>query len=71
MEFYRNKYKSNANKMAYYEDIMQNKNIVFTHCLPVYTSQLRPFSIKQNKFNFEGNNALYNLIAGLVAKLNI
>lgn len=70
MEFYRNKYKSNANKMAYYEDIMQNKNIVFTHCLPVYTSQLRPFSIKQNKFNFEGNNALYNLIAGLVAKLN-
>lgn len=70
MEFYRNKYKSNTNKMAYYEDIMQNKNIVFTHCLPVYTSQLRPFSIKQNKFNFEGNNALYNLIAGLVAKLN-
>lgn len=70
MEFYRNKYKSNINKMAYYEDIMQNKNIVFTHCLPVYTSQLRPFSIKQNKFNFEGNNALYNLIAGLVAKLN-
>lgn len=70
MEFFRNKYKSNSNKMAYYEDIMKNKNIVFTHCLPVYTSQLRPFSIKQNRFNFEGNNALYNLIAGLVAKLN-
>ncbi len=70
IEFFRNKSKSNANKMAYYEDIMRYKSIVFTHSLPVYTSQLRPFSIKQNRFNFEGNNALYNVIAGLVAKLN-
>ena len=70
MEFFRNKYKTNINKMAYYEDIMKNKSIVFTHSLPVYTSQLRPFSIKQNRFNFEGNNALYNVIAGLAAKLN-
>lgn len=70
MEFFRNKYKANVNKMAYYEDIMKYKSIVFTHSLPVYTSQLRPFSIKQNRFNFEGNNALYNVIAGLAAKLN-
>ena len=70
LEFFKNKYKSNSNKMAYYEDIIEYKDIVFTHCLPVYTSQLRPFSIKQNRFNFEGNNALYNVIAGLAAKLN-
>jgi hypothetical protein len=70
LEFFRNKYKSNVNKMAYYEDIITYKDLVFTHCLPVYTSQLRPFSIKQNRFNFEGNNALYNVIAGLAAKLN-
>lgn len=70
IEFFRNKYKTNANKMAYYEDIKRYKSIVFTHSLPVYTSQLRPFSIKQNHFNFEGNNALYNVIAGLASKLN-
>ena len=70
MEFYRNKYKSNENKMAYYANICKYRKIVFTHCLPVYTSQLRPFSIKGNKFNFEGNNALYNVIAGLASKLN-
>lgn len=70
MEFFRNKHKSNQNKMNYYESIMNNKHLVFTHSLPVYTSQLRPFSIKQNRFNFEGNNALYNVIAGLAAKLN-
>ena len=70
IEFFRNKYKSNTNKMAYYEDIQTYKSLIFTHCLPVYTSQLRPFSIKGNHFNFEGNNALYNVIAGLVEKLN-
>ena len=70
IDFFHNKTRYNANKNAYYEDIVKNKDLVFTHCIPVYTSQLRPFSIKGNRFNFEGNNALYNLIAGLVAKLN-
>lgn len=70
IEFFRNKYKSNENKMSYYEDIIKYKNIIFTHSLPVYTSQLRPFSIKDRHFNFEGNNALFNIIAGLAAKLN-
>ena len=70
MEFYRNKYKNNQNKMDYYNDLMTHKDIIFTHSLPVYTSQLRPYSIKKNHFNFEGNNAAYNVIAGTAAKLN-
>lgn len=70
MEFFRNKHKSNQNKLEYYDDIMKNRDVIFTHSLPVYTSQLRPFSIKKNRFNFEGNNALYNVIAGLAAKIN-
>lgn len=70
MEYFRSKNKSNKNKMEYYEDIMNNKDKVFCHCLPVYTSQLRPYSIKGTKFNFEGNNASFNVIAGMVAKLN-
>ena len=51
-------------------NIRNNKNVIFTHSLPVYTSQLRPYSIKKNRFNFEGNNALYNVIAGLAVRLN-
>lgn len=70
MEFFRNKHKNNQNKMEIYTDIMKNKNVIFTHSLPVYTSQLRPYSIKKNRFNFEGNNALYNVIAGLAVRLN-
>ena len=70
MEFFRNKYKSNKNKQDLYKDIMKNRNIIFTNSIPVYTSQLRPYTIKQNNFNFEGNNARYNVIAGIAAKLN-
>ena len=70
MVFFKNKHKNNYAKLEYYDDIMGNKDKVFTHSLPVYTSQLRPYSIKKNRFNFEGNNALYNVIAGTAAKLN-
>lgn len=70
MQFYKNKHKNNPSKLEFYDDIMSNRKIVFSHSLPVYTSQLRPYSIKKNRFNFEGNNALYNVIAGTAAKLN-
>lgn len=70
MDFFRNKHKSNANKLEYYDDIMSHTNLIFSHSLPVYTSQLRPYSVKKNRFNFEGNNAAYNVIAGTAAKLN-
>jgi tellurite resistance-related uncharacterized protein len=70
MEFFRNKHKNNPTKLEFYDDIMSHKKLIFTHSLPVYTSQLRPYSIKKNHFNFEGNNAKYNVIAGTAAKLN-
>lgn len=70
MEFFKNKHKNNPNKLEFYDDIMSHKELIFTHSLPVYTSQLRPYSIKKNHFNFEGNNAKYNVIAGTAAKLN-
>lgn len=70
MEFFKNKHKNNQNKLDYYGDLIVHRDLIFTHSLPVYTSQLRPYSIKKNHFNFEGNNAKYNVIAGLAAKLN-
>ena len=70
MEFFKNKNQSNKNKMEYYYDIMSNYNKIFCHSIPVYTLMLRPISIKNNVFNFEGNNALYNVIAGLAKRVN-
>ncbi len=70
LEFYHNKGKNSKTKMEYYDDIMNNMDKLFCHSIPVYTTQLRPYSINKNKFTFEGNNARYNVIAGLATRLN-
>lgn len=67
LEFYKNK---NPNKREYYEDIMHDYDKIFTHSIPVYTTQLRPYSVSDNTFNFEGNNATYNLLAAQASKVN-
>lgn len=66
-DYYLNK---NPNKKDYYDDIMLNKDKVFTHSIPVYTTQLRPYSVDENNFTFEGNNATYNMLASLASRLN-
>ena len=67
MEFYRIK---KPNKQDYYEDIMANRDKVFTQSIPVYTIHLRPYKIDGGVFIFEGTNALYNMLANLAAKVN-
>lgn len=67
ISFYANKNKS---KHSYYEDIMENRSKVFTHCLPVYTVKLRPYQIKDGRFIFEGANSEYRLLTRYAAKLN-
>ncbi len=70
MEFYKNKNIKKPQKLLYYQDIMENADKVFTHSIPVYTTQLRPFNIDGTKFNFEGNNEIYNNLAAQAAKVN-
>lgn len=67
LDFYLTK---NPNKREYYDDIKNDEDKLFIHSIPVYTTQLRPYSIKDNCFNFEGNNATYNVLAGLAQKVN-
>ena len=67
LEYYRAK---NPSKLAYYMDLKENKEKLFVHSIPVYTTQLRPYSIDDNCFNFEGNNATFNLLAGHAARVN-
>ena len=46
-----------------YDDIMENKDIVFTHSIPVYTVQLRIAKVENKRFTFESTNADFNMLA--------
>lgn len=67
MNFYLKKY---PQKKDMYDDIMQNRDIVFTQSIPVYTTQLRPFSIEDNQFGYEKVNEIYTLLSKLVHIVN-
>ena len=57
-------------KEEYYEDIMQNRDIIFSQTSVVFTTLLRPFQINGRGFSFEKTNATYNMMAKLVSKIN-
>lgn len=67
LEFYKNKKPA---KIDYYLDIKNDQDKLFTHSIPVYTTQLRPYSIDENNFSFEGNNAIYNILASQASRVN-
>lgn len=78
MEFY-NKFdeileyfhaKKKNDKKEYYDDIIENRNLIFTHSIPVYTTGLRPFKVEGERFTFEGTNTLFNIMAKLAADIN-
>lgn len=67
MKYYLSK---NPTKREYYNHIMENREKVFTHSIPVYTIHLRPVRIEGENLVFEGTNATYNMIAKLVYAIN-
>lgn len=71
MEFYRAKY---PKKEEYYQNIMQNRDKVFIQSIPVITTHLRPFDVKNDFKNqtlyFEPINGMYNMMNNLAAKVN-
>lgn len=62
--------KNKGNKREYYDDIMSNRDIIFIHNVPVYSTGLRPFKTEGKRFTFEGTNAIFNIMAKLAAKIN-
>lgn len=62
-------YKSKRN-LKYYDDIIKNKDIMFTHSIPVYTTSLRPFMSDSEKFTFESTNRMYSMMSRIVLQLN-
>lgn len=67
MNFYLKKY---PQKKEMYDDIMKGRNDVFTQSIPVYTTQLRPFSLEDTQFGYEKVNEYYTMIAKLVHIVN-
>ena len=57
-------------KKAYYEDIMREKDKIFTHSIPVFTFLLRPVEVNQTNFCHEDTNDDYVMINKLASVLN-
>lgn len=67
MEFYRAKSKTKNDK---YEDIMSCRNIVFAHCLPVFTTLLRPWKVEGGELHYESCNKIYRMLTAIAVKIN-
>ena len=63
-------YKKKPAKKDAYDDIKANRSIIFTHSIPVYTTQLRIAKVENKRFTFESTNADFNLLAKLAAQVN-
>jgi hypothetical protein len=57
-------------KKPHYDLIMENRDKVFTQSIPAYTTHLRPYRLEGGELNYEGTNAILNMMAHLVAKIN-
>jgi len=69
MSYYYKKTKSPA-KQEYYDDIMRNRDKVFSNSIPVFTTLLRPYRLEGGDFHFEECNALYKIMASLASKIS-
>ena len=68
IEYYRGK---RPNKMDYYENIIDDKDKVFTQSVPVFTIHLRPYRIDGDMLHFEGTNAIYKVMTKLASDINM
>ncbi len=67
MDFY---YAKLPAKKIYYDDIMQQRDNVFTHTISVYSSLLRPSSIDNGSLRYEACNDQFSLLSTLVYACN-
>ena len=60
----------NPKKKPYYDEIIENRNLVFCHSIPVFTTHLRPADIRDGYMYFEPTNGMYNMINKHVHMIN-
>lgn len=71
LEYYYNLSSNKKSKLDTYIDLLENKDKIFTHSIPVYTTLLRPFKLDGSSFVYNDVNGYYNMIAKLVNDINI
>jgi DNA-directed RNA polymerase beta' subunit len=62
--------KKGAKKQDIYDDIMHDKDKLFIHSIPVFTTLLRPTDIVSNTLYYEKINGYYNMIVKLASSVN-
>lgn len=67
MDFY---LKKKSNKQVAYDDIYTHRDRVFTHCIPVFSTLLRPVDISDGNMTYEPTNAMYTMMNKLVTVIN-
>lgn len=63
-------YTLNPKKKDYYDEIMENRDLIFCHSIPVFTTHLRPADIRDGYMYFEPTNGIYNMINKHVHMIN-
>lgn len=61
--------KNKGKKEDYYNDIINNRDKIFIHNIPVYSTGMRPFKTEGKRFTFEKTNAIFNMMAKLAAMI--
>lgn len=67
MDYYVKKY---PQKQMYYDDIMANKNILFTRSIAVYSSLLRPSKVDDGSLKYEACNEEFMILSTLTYRAN-
>ena len=70
LDYYYNISSNKKSKTDTYLDIINEKDKIFTHSIPIYTTLLRPFKLDGSNFAFNDVNGAYNMIVKLVKDIN-
>lgn len=70
MEYYYATKCKTPTKLERYNDIMNDRDKIFTQSIPVFTTLLRPYKIEGGEMHYESTNAIYKIISSIAAKIN-
>lgn len=62
--------KVNPGKSDVYKDLLIEKEKIFIHSIPVFTTQLRPYKVEEDKFLYGDTNEIYTLMSKLATTIN-
>lgn len=70
MEYYYNTKCKSPSKLERYNDLMRDRDKIFTQSIPVFTTLLRPYKIEGGEMHYESTNAIYKILASNATKIN-